>query len=239
MSQALADGLSTSALYAGFILVLGLLFGLTQRQSFKLPWLLAAAAFFFVSDMVLSRFYGLVPNPEWASWNWTGKGLSLALALAVTALPVIGFRRAGITFKQDKGSLWAWGVFAVLAVTLGYVALVDGYVEPDFETRLFQWTMPGLDEELVYRGVLLLMLNEALRGRMQILGAPMGWAAVITSLLFGLIHTVSFDNGALEYGLPVSQTIGAFILVWMREKTGSVVLPVLAHNYVNGIFLMI
>jgi membrane protease YdiL (CAAX protease family) len=239
MSQALADGLSTSALYAAFILFLGLLFGLLQRRNFELSWLVAAAFFYFVSDMVLSRFYGLVPNPDGVSWNWTGKALSLAFTLAVASLPVIGLRRTGLTLPQRDGALWAWGLFAVLTGVLGYFALTDGYVEPDLETRLFQWTMPGLDEELVYRGVLLLMLNEALRGRVQALGAPMGWAAVITTLLFGLIHTVSFENGALEYGLPVSQIIGGFVLVWMRERTGSLVLPILAHNTVNGIFLML
>ncbi len=56
----------------------------------------------------------------------------------------------------------------------------------DFETIAFQWTMPSIDEELFYRGVLLLMMNEAFTRRVTILGAPIGYGGLLTSLLFGL-----------------------------------------------------
>jgi membrane protease YdiL (CAAX protease family) len=31
----------------------------------------------------------------------------------------------------------------------------------------------------------------------------------------------------------------AFILVWMRERTGSLVLPILLHNFANSIVLLL
>ena len=33
--------------------------------------------------------------------------------------------------------------------------------------------------------------------------------------------------------------VSALLLVWLREKTGSVLLPILLHNYGNAIFMLV
>jgi membrane protease YdiL (CAAX protease family) len=44
---------------------------------------------------------------------------------------------------------------------------------------------------------------------------------------------VSFDAAAF------AMTAGpALLLLWMRERTGSLVVPVFAHNVVNGVFVL-
>ncbi|MEM6948094.1 MAG: CPBP family intramembrane glutamate endopeptidase, partial [Pseudomonadota bacterium] len=169
----------------------GIFFGLLAPKDFKPLWLIAAVVVYVVSYIALTRGFYSFSNPPWASLNWYGKILSTLVALAVAAIPAIGFKRSGMTLKQLPGSWTAWLFAAVVLGVVTYFAATDGYVSSNLEAKIFQWTMPGLDEELLYRGVLLLMLNEALRSRVTVLGARMGWAALITSILFGAVNGVA------------------------------------------------
>ncbi len=69
----------------------------------------------------------------------------------------------------------------------------------------------------------------------------MGWAALVASLLFVAVH--GFDTDAGKVDITVlgvwPQEPGGLVPVWMREKTGSGLLPVIAHNGVDGIFTVI
>ena len=48
------------------------------------------------------------------------------------------------------------------------------------------------------------------------------------------------DGGFTFEPLLMASTGGAaLLLVWLREKTGSVLLPILLHNYGNAIFMLI
>ena len=140
--------------------------------------------------------------------------------------------------RGRTGALIASGllvlIFGGLAVWMGG----EGGAVEDFA---FQLTMPGLEEELFYRGVLLLMLNEAFDRPVRILGAPMGWAAIVTSLAFGLDHAFGYSADGFSFN-PVTLALTggpALILVWLREKTGSLLLPVLLHNYANVVFMAV
>lgn len=102
-------------------------------------------------------------------------------------------------------------------------------------------TMPGLDEELFYRGVLLLMLSEAFGRPIRVLGAPMGWGALVSSVAFGLTHALGYSDGSFSFDPMLMGTTGvaALVLVWLKEKTGSLLLPVLLHNYGNVVFMLV
>ncbi len=121
-----------------------------------------------------------------------------------------------------------------------YMAISGADGRDDWETVAFQWTMPGLDEEVFYRGVLLVAMNEAFAKRISILGAPIGFGGLLTSALFGLAHGLSFGPGGFEFELGFFLMTGgpSILLLWMREKTGSILLPVIAHNIANGAFTM-
>src|SRR5690606_36705151 len=125
--------------------------GLLFPKSFKGRWLLAALVFYALYDFLLTRGFFLVPNwPADATWNWLGKFMSLGGMLAVAA--VLGVERAGITLKQKPG--WPMAFLALIPLTAFYLyfALSANDGPDDAETMLFQWTMPGLDEEVFYRG---------------------------------------------------------------------------------------
>ncbi len=225
----------------GIIAVAGAGAALFARRDFRPGWFVLALALYGLYDLLLTRGFFAFDNwPADAAWNWLGKGLALAAMLGIAALPALGFRRCGLRWAQDKGAWPAFAVLGGLGAMVFYFAITGGDGRDDWETIAFQWTMPGLDEEIFYRGVLLLMLNEAFRGRVRVLGAPIGVGGLLTSLLFGLAHGLSYSAIGFEFELMTFLMTGvpSLLLLWMREKTGSVVVPILAHNMINGAFTL-
>jgi len=237
------DAIIAMLAWVGVVALGGLAAAVLMKGRVRWGWLVAALLLMAVYDAVLTRGYGHIPLSFGSSnWNWEGKALAVLLSLVVASLPVIGWRRAGMTLKQDRrgltGALILSGPLAVLFLGLALYFPGQGF-DPD--SLAFQLTMPGLDEELFYRGVLLLMLNEAFGKPLRILGASMGWGAALSSLAFGLTHALGYSDGGFTFEpLLMASTGGAaLLLVWLREKTGSVLLPILLHNYGNAIFMLV
>ena len=225
---------------AGVIAVLtafGLAFGLLDGRNFSLRWLLLAAGLVLVNDILLTRFYGAMPGifPS-AEWNWQGKALALLATLAIAALPAFGWKRCGITLHHAPGSLRASipVVLVYLSIFVA-VALVFPNDALSAETLAFQATMPGLEEESFYRGILLFALYEAFRGRLSWLGIDWSWGAVLSCMLFGFAHALSYADGAFgfDWAYMAFTAIPSFLAVWLRMRTGSVLLAILVHNAGN------
>ena len=161
--------------------------------------------------------------------------------LIVASLPMFGFRRVGLTFAQRPNFRTPLIVFLSLMGLFAYLAISDSSEMADAETILFQWTMPSIDEELFYRGVLLLMMNEAFTRRATVLGAAIGYGGLLTSLLFGLAHGFEYDDGGFHFDAVTFAITGipSLILLWLRERTGSLLLPMLGHSASNGLFTVI
>lgn len=225
------------------LLVAGGLLGLTQRGKFSFGWLLVAAGLVLLNDALLTNLYRHVPDflPR-TGWNWQGKLLALAATLIIALLPAFGWRRSGLTLRQDrKGVRSAVIVTILVGAVFVYFALKMPNEPLDRETLAFQLTMPGLEEEPFYRGILLLALNEAFRARARILGIQLGWGGILSCALFGLAHAFSYSHGAFSFDPSTMALTGgpALIAVWLRERTGSVVLPILLHNFGNSVSLLI
>lgn len=237
------NGLVSILAVCGIILAASLVVALFQRGRVAWGWLAAALALVVVHDALLTDGWGLLTLPNLGeNWNWTGKVLALLAMLAVVAHPALGFRKSGVTLKQDpRGLPGALVVSALLVLVFGGLAIAFGGEGGSAEDFAFQLTMPGLEEELFYRGVLLVMLNEVFGRSLRLLGAPMGWAAVVTSLAFGLDHAFGYGTDGFSFDpLTLALTGGpALILVWLREKTGSLLLPVVLHNFANTIFMVL
>lgn len=179
----------------GILIGVGAGLGLADRKNFSPGWLVMATALVFANDAMLTRGYGLIADilPD-SEWNWQGKLMALALSLAVAALGMFGWRRSGLTLRQRAGSLRP-AAFAFAAYVLFFLvtALAFDADQGSVETVAFQLTIPGLEEEIFYRGILLLALNEAFRGRIRFLGIDWGWGALLSSLIFGLAHALSYS----------------------------------------------
>jgi membrane protease YdiL (CAAX protease family) len=207
-------------------------------------WLLIAAGLVALNEFLLIRGFGLLPKllPA-AQWNWQGKILALAATLIVASLPGFGWRQSGLTLAQAKGSLKRSIPVALLyclfLMAMAFVFSDRGTASP--ETMAFQLTLPGLEEEPFYRGVLLLALERAFAARVKVFGVEWGWGAVLSCALFGLAHALDFSHGRFAFD-PLTMALTAlpsFIGVWMRLRSGSVLLPVLLHNFGNSISLFL
>jgi membrane protease YdiL (CAAX protease family) len=225
------------------LLVAGAAIGLAQPRNFSARWLLVAALLVILNDILLTRAYGLMPDllPS-AEWNWQGKALALAATLAIASLPQFGWRRSGLTLAQAKGSLSRAVPVAVLyCLVFVVLALVFPSGPVSSEEVAFQLSMPGLEEEPFYRGILLLALDQAFKGRVRLLGVDWGWGAVLSCGMFGLAHAFGYSEGHFSFDPPVMAltALPAFIAVWLRLRTGSLLTPVLLHNFGNAISLLL
>lgn len=232
------DELIRTLIETGILAGLGFLGALVFRNGFRAHWLVAALVMNLAYQALLTRCFWMLPDPfPGADWNWAGKLAAFAGTLIVMSLPAFGWARSGARLEQGprwRGSLL---LLVVLACLFFWLALSSADGKPDSaETIAFQWTMPGLDEEFFYRGTLLLALNEAFRPKANILGAPIGYGGLLTTILFGLTHALSYKAGAIDIDPMTFAITGvpALLLLWLRERTGSLVMPVIGHNISNG-----
>ena len=213
-----------------------------RRSGRKVEWApLLWAGFACLVYVLLLRSGGVISTPvflEELDLNWFGKILSLAGTIAMLYfLPRVGFRAAGLTWTQNKGSLRP--VIRTGGVILLFAVVATSSIAPSpntsLENLLFQATMPGLDEELFFRGLLLLLLHQAFGKGLKVWGADTGWGFWLVVAIFGLLHGVTVESGELQVNFwrIVSTGFIGFVVTWMRERTGSLVVPVLYHNIFN------
>ena len=238
------DGWIEAGCVAALLLVVGGGIGLADRRNFSVLWLLVAAALVLLNDALLTRLHGALPHllPH-GRWNWEGKVLALAATLIVASLPAFGWRRCGLTLRQSEGSLRSAAPVAGLYL-LFFTGLAFAFPEhgaPDTETVAFQLTLPGLEEEPFYRGVLLYALSRAFTARVGVLGVEWGWGALLSCALFGLAHAFGYRHGRFSFdAVTMALTaLPSLLAVWLRLRTGSLLLPVLLHNFGNSASLLI
>jgi membrane protease YdiL (CAAX protease family) len=171
-------------------------------------------------------------------WNWTGKVLSIlvssAAILALRNKHAIDFAIRLPTRGSLKPVLTV--IVALLALGTGVFWATSPAGDPSLETHLYQLTMPSLAEELAFRGVFLGLLNAAFGRSRRVFGAKMGWGAVVTSVPFGLWHALEFDASmglSFDPGAMLSLTAAGLVLAWLRERSGSLLVPILFHSLVN------
>lgn len=237
------DGLIGILDVVALLLGAGVVLGALLPGRMSLPWLLAAALLVLLNDLILTNGYGLFPSlPLGGDWNWQGKILALAASLAVIALPGFGRRETGLTVVQAPDSLKlalpVAGLYVGLFLILALIFPNEGL---SGEALAFQLTMPGLEEEVFYRGVLLVALGRAFAGRVRFLGVDWGLGAILSCVLFGLAHAFGFSDGEFSFD-PLTMGLTAvpsLIAVWLALKTRSLVLPVLLHNFGNAVMMVI
>ncbi len=235
----MGKALVTAAIFVVPTILLVIAFRLTDR---KVEWPpLLWAGFAYLVYFLLLRSEGVIPTPQFMealTLNWSGKTMTFAATLLMLYfLPGVSLRAAGVTWTQNKGSLHPvirnGGI--ILLVTTAGATLVASTPNTSLENLLFQATMPGLDEELFMRGLLLLLFHQAFGKGLNIWGAKTGWGFWLTVVIFGLLHGATVQDGEFAVNLWTIFGIGfmGFILAWMREHTGSLVAPILFHNITN------
>lgn len=196
------------------------------------------AAIYLGADDFVTGLPSLVAGLDFAglNWNWAGKILSLALSAVVIVALKLSPAAVGLTLRQRhwKAGLAALALFVVWGTCLGLLFKPGA---PDTETLVFQATMPGLAEELVYRGIAPAILLGLFRNRQPLGDVP--WTVIMaTSIVFGAWHGLQYSNGVFGFDAmsALFPFIGSIPGGWLRFKTGSLLFPVLAHSVANVAF---
>ncbi len=174
------------------------------------------------------------------SCNWGGEFTGIVAALIVfAALPPALKTEAGL-FTVPRPSSWR-PVVTAAATLIGFIwAMVWLYrdaatVAPTAETLLFAATLPGVSQESSFRGVILALLVAAFGKPWRVAGIGIGWGALPVVGFVVLEHGfIAISGGGSIDWVAVAMTgiIGAGLL-WLKERTGSIWVPVVVYNITN------
>ncbi|WP_392447085.1 CPBP family intramembrane glutamic endopeptidase [Capnocytophaga canis] len=168
-------------------------------------------------------------------WNWEGKALGIICGISCYFI----FRRYFhendfFTLKQNRENLKPTLIVAVGVVLLSVVVwFLLGKSEFDMETLAFQISLPGVDEEIMFRGILLGLLASSLKEKTTFVGNP---SVLLTAILFGLMHSLTLDkNYAIDFESIyfIQTTFAGYLWGWITLKSRSILLAILSHNFSN------
>jgi hypothetical protein len=103
-----------------------------------------------------------------------------------------------------------------------------------FELLLIHLLVIALPEEVFYRGYVQSRLAPLFRRRLRLLGVDMGGHVVLASALFALSHLV-----AIPAPFRLAVFFPGLLFGWLRERTGSLVAPVLLHAFSNVLLALL
>ena len=189
---------------------------------------------YYICNLALTaQFHIDCLNIIGGSWNWDGKIYGIIWGIVAYFIFRDQFsENKFFTFKQNrdglKPAIWA----AVLVIGIPTLLGTLNTKEFNLETLLFQITMPGLDEEIMFRGVLLGLMCSCLRNDGPTWRNP---ANLITSVLFGLVHALTVNNVSISFSISSFIWTGmiGYGLGYMTLKTRSILLAIVAHNLCN------
>ena len=175
-----------------------------------------------------------------AEARWYSRLSQLATGAALVGLawgrhPLLTAEGLGLRLQQAPGSL-IWSIAGIVTlIGLGFlpggIDAGSGDAPAGIECWLYHLTLPGIEEELMYRGLLLALLAAALGGTRKALG----WAAVLATMVFALAHGI-FPKGAAIGVDPFMigyTALAGLVLAGMRLKSGSLLFPAIGHNLIG------
>lgn len=202
------------------------------RQNYLRITIFSIVYILYQAILVLPR-YGLTFIES--NWNWDGKIYAIFFGVICFFL----FKKYFIpnnffTLKQElKSNKITWIVTLSIIVGISTIYYFIDSSDFDGETLAFQLLMPALDEEIIFRGILLGLLLTSLPGKVSILGNP---SFLITGMLFGLMHSLSLSKDyKIEFDIIgfLHTGIGGWVFGWLTYKSRSILKPVVSHGGTN------
>jgi membrane protease YdiL (CAAX protease family) len=227
------------------VIAFGLCFCGFTKEKLKQKYLLIFLII-FSADQIFVRLPFIIPQIDiiGGQYNWTGKALAAVFSIIIILILKKHYPLDfAFTFKQNPRS-----VKTVLSVLSGLVIIQFLFLyftsakhNITWEDHLFQSTLPGISEEIMFRGILLGLLNGVFDNKHKILGAYFGWGTVVTSVLFALWHGLNLDKDFhlhIYFLSMIFPLIFGFISAWARERTKSLLVPVIFHNVINELSMI-
>jgi membrane protease YdiL (CAAX protease family) len=171
-----------------------------------------------------------------SNWNWDGKIYTIISSILFLILyKKYTLKDYFLTFNQENKFLQK-GVLIIISLLILRTTLM--FFAPtkllNLETLFYQFSMPGIGEEIAYRGIMLGLLTKILKSKNLILNSSV-W---VTAILFGLAHGFSLSSEfSITFNIqPFLRTmIYGLIWGWITIKSGSILLALISHNLGNGI----
>jgi len=180
--------------------------------------------------------------------------LLLALVTILIINVAIGNKFSwGLNANQWRRSLKIALLFAAgwFVVTLAVNLLIDTPQQIDYEPTskniledlFFDLVITGVSEEILFRGLVMGVLLHAFKGILRVGALRVSVAGVISALFFSLAH-IGIDprSFTVDHFSPLQMSfafgLGIFYAV-MRDKTGSLLGPVVAHGASDGIITIV
>jgi len=190
-------------------------------------WIWAALAYAMVDGAVTIA----APNPLHWHWNWLGKAASSALAVLIIRICRLERTETGMVLPRlgtNRCATFYGLATVVIAVVVNYVT--RDHRVPTSGTLAYEATMPGLSEELAFRGLLIALFLRAYENREAAFIA----AAAASVAIFGVGHGLAFDGSFHFAWIPAAYAavLGA-LFIGMRRATGSILPGIVAHNLSN------
>jgi len=228
------------ALQAGLTLPCALPFVLIAAwHSRTRRWsLLLFVASLVVTDVALVEI-PRVDGFQHLHWSWQECLLSTAWPFLLIALvPGISLAAIGVTSRFRPDWLKPSIVALLLALAVPAVFCMLGARKTlDAEGWVFLLIMPGLAEELVFRGMYQSLLNRVFGKPWRLAGAEFGWGLIITAILFagsnGLVAVDPPLHARIVPHAAIAPVMLSFVSGWVRERTDSVWPSVFGHNLSN------
>ncbi|MGL4178014.1 MAG: CPBP family glutamic-type intramembrane protease [Dermatophilaceae bacterium] len=195
--------------------------------------ILVVALDLMVAEPVLAAWMNDRSADRWDAW--LARALWLWLVACLLAFwRDLSSRDIGFTGRlAPQVRRWVLAGWAVSLPSGGWL-IASGQVT--VTAQLLQWPLNPLAEELLFRGLILALLAQAL-GRRSHQTRPVGWAVAAVVVLFGISHFVQFDGTQplVDLGDPAASA-GVFVmglLLWfVYARTGSIWPPVTMHDVV-------
>lgn len=186
-------------------------------------------------------------------------------ATALIPMAISFFPAAFFDWRQWDGALIMAAVQIVLLFTLGWLLkrkptwhesglMASAFLLVAWTNRsqqvslgnalsafIFYIFFLGFGEELLFRGYIQSRLNEAWGRPYQFYGVNWGWGLVIASVLFAMMHVINagglvINSWQPEWWWGLWTLFGGLVFGFVREKTGSIVAPVLLHGLPQGFY---
>lgn len=191
---------------------------------------------FFVLDQVMLYVLKDVRFFNGQQWNWGGKAAECILAILFIATTLLTKKDAGLTPAVKHPVKTVGIITTILLITFAIEYFAGGTKNRHSnETFWFQLLMPGIAEELVFRGILLGLLNKAYIKTIIVWQTPMGWGVLVTSALFGLVHSFNFAGHDIDFNIQyfLSTFTMGLLFAFIKEKSQSLLPGIICHNLFN------
>jgi membrane protease YdiL (CAAX protease family) len=176
-----------------------------------------------------------------SSWNWDGKILGILFGLICFFI----FKNKFIKYnffkiRQERENIKKTLVVSIIIIFITAIMwFILGESEFDIETLVFQLIIPGIDEEIMYRGVLLGLLMSCIKDKIffrDYIGI------LIIAILFGFIHAFQLNDGYsiyFDWIYFIQTSFFGFVLGWITIKSRSILLAIIVHNLSNFLGVLV